>query len=76
VTAADATHTIEPLLHGESTRVTVEAGDDLVTDPSLATVELGPGEEVADVDFDVIEDVRGTIRGRSAPHAQACRSNG
>jgi hypothetical protein len=34
-----------------------------VTDPAQATVELGPGEEVADVDFEVIEDVSGTISG-------------
>jgi hypothetical protein len=61
-TAADGTYTIEPLLPG-SYVVTVEAGDDLVTDPAQATVELGPGEEVADVDFEVIEDVSGTISG-------------
>jgi hypothetical protein len=62
VTAADGTYTIEPLLPG-SYVVTVEAGDDLVTDPSQATVELGPGEDVADVDFEVIEDVSGSISG-------------
>jgi hypothetical protein len=62
VTAADGTYTIEPLLPG-SYVVTVEAGDDLVTDPSQAAVDLGPGVEVADVDFEVIEDVSGTISG-------------
>lgn len=43
--------------------VTVDAGDDLVTDPAEHEVDVGNGEDVTEVDFEVIEDVSGTISG-------------
>lgn len=61
-TAEDGTYTIESVVPGGYT-VTVEAGDDLTTDPVEQAVEVGEDEDVVDVDFEVIEDVTGTISG-------------
>jgi hypothetical protein len=43
--------------------VTVEVGEDLLTDPAVQEVEVGEGEDVEDVDFAVVEDVSGSISG-------------
>lgn len=61
-TDAEGNYTFESLLAGTYT-VTVEVGEDQVTDPAAAVVELGPGEDVADVDFEIVEDVSGSIAG-------------
>ncbi len=59
---ADGNYTFESLLAGTYT-VTVEVGEDQVTDPTAAVVELGAGEDVIDVDFEIVEDVSGSIAG-------------
>lgn len=61
-TASDGTYTIGSLLPGTYT-VSVEAGEDLVTEPAEASVEVGANEDVTDVDFEVVQDVTGTISG-------------
>ncbi|MDH3207233.1 MAG: DUF4382 domain-containing protein [Gemmatimonadota bacterium] len=43
--------------------VTVAVGEDRLTDPASVEVEVAPGEDVEDVDFEVIEDVSGSIAG-------------
>jgi len=61
-TASDGTYTIESLIPGAYV-VTVEVGDDQVTEPMEAEVEVGDAEDVTGVDFEIVEDVRGTISG-------------
>lgn len=61
-TASDGTYTIGSLLPGTYT-VSVEAGEDLVTEPAETSVEVGADEDVTGVDFEVVEDVTGTISG-------------
>lgn len=43
--------------------VTVEVGDDEVTDPASQDVDVGNNEDVTGVDFAIVEDVSGTISG-------------
>lgn len=61
-TAADGTYLMESVPPGAYT-VTVDAGEGLTTDPAEASVEVGENEEVTGVDFEVIEDVTGSISG-------------
>lgn len=61
-TAADGTYVIDLLVPG-SYVVTVEVGEDQVTEPMEAEVEVGASEDVTGVDFAIVEDVRGTISG-------------
>lgn len=61
-TDAEGGYAIEGLLAGTYT-VTVAVGEDQVTDPTAATVEVGPGEDVVGVDFEIVEDVSGSIAG-------------
>lgn len=61
-TGSDGTYLFESVVPGTYT-LTVEAGDDLVTDPSAQSVEVGNDEDVTGVDFEIIEDVTGSISG-------------
>ena len=61
-TGADGTYLIESIVPGTHT-VTVEVGEDQVTDPAAASVEVGDNEEVTGVDFEIVEDVTGSIAG-------------
>jgi hypothetical protein len=60
--ADDSTYTFDLVLPGTYV-VTVSVGNDLLTNPAFHEVEVGNGEDVAGVDFDVVEDVRGSISG-------------
>lgn len=62
MTAGDGTYTIESLMPGSYT-VTVDAGEDLTTNPAEISVDVGADEDVTGVDFEVIVDVTGTISG-------------
>lgn len=61
-TGSDGTYLFESVVPGTYT-VMVEAGEDLVTDPSAQSVEVGNDEDVTGVDFEIIEDVTGSISG-------------
>jgi len=61
-TDAGGLYTFDPVLPGAYT-VTVQVGTDLVTDPSFQDVTVADGEDVVDVDFEVLEDVSGSISG-------------
>jgi phosphatidate phosphatase APP1 len=61
-TDADGNYTIDSVLPG-SYVVTVEVGDDELTDPAEAMVEVGRAEEVTGVDFEIVEDLTGSIAG-------------
>jgi hypothetical protein len=61
-TASDGTYTIESVVPGSYT-VTVEAGDDMLTDPTDRSVDVGNDEDVTGVDFQVVEDLTGSISG-------------
>ena len=61
-TAADGTYLFESVLAGAYV-VTVEVGDDQLTDPAAAEIEVAGGEEVVGVDFEIVEDLTGSIAG-------------
>lgn len=61
-TASDGTYIVESLVPGTYT-VSVDAGEDLVTEPAEASVEVGADEDVTGIDFEIVEDVTGTISG-------------
>jgi len=61
-TDADGAYTIASVVPG-SWVVTVEVGEGQVTDPMDAAVDVGASEDVTDVDFAIVEDVRGSIAG-------------
>jgi len=63
-TDADGAYVFESVLPGVYVVTVAPGGDDLVTDPAEAEVEVGNGEDVTGVDFVVLEDVSGTIAGR------------
>lgn len=60
--AADGTYSFDPVLPG-SYVVTVAAGEDRLSDPAEAAVDVGNGEDVTDVNFVVMEDLTGSIAG-------------
>lgn len=61
-TDADGNYLFTEVVPGTYT-VTVEVGEDEVTDPAENVVEVGQNEEVTDVDFEIVEDVSGSIAG-------------
>ena len=61
-TDADGAYTFDDVVPGMYT-LTVAVGTDLLTDPASQDVDVGDGEDVVDVDFEVIEDVTGSISG-------------
>lgn len=61
-TDADGVYAFGAVVPGGYT-VTVDAGEDLLTDPSEQMVEVGANEDVVGVDFEIIEDLTGTISG-------------
>ncbi|MDH3272834.1 MAG: carboxypeptidase regulatory-like domain-containing protein, partial [Gemmatimonadota bacterium] len=62
LTEAGGVYLFDPVIAG-SYVVTVEVGDDQVTDPAEALVEVGGGEDVIDVNFAIVEDLTGSIAG-------------
>jgi hypothetical protein len=58
----DGTYSFDPVLPG-SYVITVAVGEDRLSDPVEAEVEVGNGEDVADVNFLVVEDLTGSIAG-------------
>jgi hypothetical protein len=65
---AEGAYAFDGVLPGTYT-VTVAVGDDQLSDPASAEVEVGPGEDVENVDFEIVEDLTGSIAGSitSAP---------
>ncbi len=61
-TAADGTYLFEGLLAGIYT-VSIEVAEDQLSDPSEVVVELDGGEDVVEVDFEIVEDLTGSIAG-------------
>ena len=61
-TDADGNYLVESLVPGTYT-VSVDAGEDLLTEPADAVVEVGADEDVTGVDFEIVEDLTGTISG-------------
>lgn len=61
-TEEDGTYLFESVVPGDYT-VTVDAGEDLLTDPAAQDVSVGNSEAVTDVDFEIVEDLRGSISG-------------
>lgn len=61
-TDGDGNYMFDSVLPGDYA-VTVAVGEDLLTDPASRDVTVGAGEDVADVDFEIIEDVSGSISG-------------
>jgi hypothetical protein len=61
-TGEDGTYMIGAVLPGSYT-VTVEVGEDQVSDPPSQAVEVAADEEVVEVDFEILEDLTGSISG-------------
>ncbi|MGD8287122.1 MAG: DUF4382 domain-containing protein [Gemmatimonadota bacterium] len=61
-TGEGGAYLFDSVLPGSYT-VTVAAGEDRLTDPASQEVVVENGEDVTDVDFEVIEDVSGSIAG-------------
>lgn len=65
MTAGDGSYTLHYLVPGEY-EVTVAVPDGYITDPELATVNVGHDEDVIGVDFEV-QDALGSIAGQVTP---------
>jgi hypothetical protein len=62
MTESDGSYLFERVVAGTYV-VSVEVGEDLLTEPGDVEVEVGAEEDVADVDFTVVEDLSGSITG-------------
>ncbi|MDX1645884.1 MAG: DUF4382 domain-containing protein [Longimicrobiales bacterium] len=61
-TGPGGAYTMEDVVPGSYT-VTIEVGEDQLSDPAEHMVEVGPNEDVVDVDFAIVEDLTGSISG-------------
>ena len=62
MTTGDGTYLFERVVAGTYV-LTVEVGEDLLTEPGDVEVEVGAEEDVVGVDFAVVEDLSGSISG-------------